>query len=116
MRFIAIAFVAALAAIPVSAQQAATAQVETGAAAVPASVAAPAAVPAGVAPAATGAAAPSVAPAARHPAGLEVVQPRFSDASSVDLAMGAQVDTRTRNILAVIGAVVVVLALLSFVR
>jgi len=104
MRYIAIAFVAALVAMPVSAQQAvdqaAAAQIETGATAAPA--------PSADVPA-------TVAPAQRQLERLEVVQPRFNDASNIDMAMAAQVDTRTRNILAVIGAVVVVLAVIAFV-
>jgi hypothetical protein len=105
MRFIVIAFVAAFAATPASAQQAGhqapAAQVETGAAAVQAAPA--------VAPSA-------VAPAQRHMAGPEVVQPRFNDERVADTGSAAQVDPRTRNILAIIGAVVVVLALLAFIR
>jgi len=104
MSFIAIAFVAVLVAVPVPAQQAAApvapAQTETGATAAP--------VPSADVPA-------TVAPAQRQLERLDVVQPSFDDARNVDLAMATQIDTRTRNILEVIGAVVVVLAVIAFV-
>jgi hypothetical protein len=103
MRSIAIAFVAALVAAPaLSAQQAAdqapAAQTEVRA---PAAPVAPAAVPA------------TVAPPQSHLADMEVVQPRFSEASDTDMAV-TQVDNRTRNLLAIVGVVVIVIALVAF--
>jgi hypothetical protein len=104
MRSIAIAIVAALVAAPaLSAQQAADQVPATQIEVQSTAPAAPAAVPA------------AVAPAQSHLADMEVVQPRFNDARDSDVA-AAQVDNRTRNILAVVGAVVVVLALLAFIR
>jgi hypothetical protein len=101
MRSIAMAFVAALVAAPaLSAQQATeiapAQQVEAAAAA---DVAAPAA-------------AATVAPVSNGLSDLQTVRPNLAPSDAA--AESAQVDTRTRNILAVVGAVVIVLALLAF--
>jgi Mn2+/Fe2+ NRAMP family transporter len=102
MRSIAIAFVAALVAAPAVSAQQAVEQVPVEQTETRAEAAAPVtAVPATVAPTSGGF------------SGVETVSPNFDGAN--DAAAAAQVDNRTRNILAIVGAVVIVLALLAFI-